>query len=476
MPISEYATYDATGLAELVSKKEVTPLELLEEAIARVEKHNPTLNAVVYKAYDEARSAAKSDLPDGPFRGVPFLIKDIGAMVQGWPTTAGSQFLKDNVANQDTELVRRFRQAGLVLFGKSNTPEFGITGTTEGKFLGICRNPWNPEHSSGGSSGGAAAAVSAGILPMAHASDGLGSIRIPAAMCGLFGLKITRDRNPGSGVDTDRVIGFVVEHVVSRSVRDSAAMLDATGYAEADAPHAHPKKDRPYIDEIGAAPGKLRIAYSMESGVPGDIDPDVQQAFEDTIQLLKDLGHQVEEKRLGIDWRDMYRAQGVVSAGNFAAQIENHCERLGKQPEPDDFEPLTWASYKGGKKVSGHQLMQGWQKLRQITRQIMALYETYDVHLSPIMGTPPPKIGFLDPVNLSPKEFGKHQAQTHFTTPPANFTGQPAMSVPLAWSRDGLPIGMQFTGRYADEATLFRLASQLEQAQPWRDRHPAIWD
>lgn len=476
MSLSEYATYDATGLAELVSRKEVTPLELLEEAIARVEKHNPTLNAIVYKAYDEARAAAKGDLPDGPFRGVPFLIKDIGAMVQGWPTTAGSQFLKDNVADKDTELVRRFRQAGLVLFGKSNTPEFGITGTTEGKFLGVCRNPWNTEHSSGGSSGGAAAAVAAGILPIAHASDGLGSIRIPAAMCGLFGLKITRDRNPGTGVDTDRVIGFVVEHVVSRSVRDSAAMLDATGYAEADAPHAHPRKDRPYVDEVREAPGKLRIAYSMESGVPGDIDPDVQQALEDTIQLLRDLGHQVEEKRLGIDWREMYRAQGVVSAGNFAAQIKNHCERLGKHPEPDDFEPLTWASYKGGKKVTGHQLMQGWQKLRQITRQIMALYETYDVHLSPIMGTPPPKIGYLDPVNLSPKEFGKHQAQTQFTTPPANFTGQPAMSVPLAWSRDGLPIGMQFTGRYADEATLFRLASQLEQAQPWRDRHPPIWD
>ncbi|HEX7775540.1 MAG TPA: amidase family protein, partial [Parvibaculum sp.] len=245
MTFSDYAKYDGLGLAGLVKKGEVTPLELVDAAIERAEKHNPALNAIVYKAYDEARGAAKGKLPDGPFKGVPFLIKDLGTKVKGWPRTSGSRFVGDVVDDSDSLLTTRFRDAGVIPFGKTNTPEYGITGTTESAFLGPCRSPWNTNHIAGGSSGGAASATAAGIVPLAHASDGLGSIRIPAACCGLVGMKVTRDRNPQGPDDYDRAIGFSVDHVVSRTVRDSAAMLDAIGYPEPASPYAPPPKARP---------------------------------------------------------------------------------------------------------------------------------------------------------------------------------------------------------------------------------------
>ncbi len=263
MAFAEYSDFDGLGLAHLVRRGEVTPLELLEEAIARIERHNPTLNAIVYKAYDEARKVAKGKLPDGPFKGVPFLIKDIGMEVTGWPMTNGSALLAGYVSSGDSELTKRYRAAGMVLAAKTNTPEFGIPGTTEGRHLGNCHNPWNPNHSTGGSSGGAAAAVASGIVPMAHASDGLGSIRIPAAQCGLFGMKPTQSRNPGGPDDRGRAHGLIVDHVVTRTVRDSAAMLDWTGYPEDDAPYAPPPKTRPYADEIETPPGHLRIALLL---------------------------------------------------------------------------------------------------------------------------------------------------------------------------------------------------------------------
>src|SRR6201986_745511 len=289
MAFSDYADYDGLGLAHLVRKGAVSPAELLEEAIARTEKNNPKLNAVVYKAYDEARATAKGKLPDGPFKGVPFLIKDINIAVAGWPMTNGSAFLRNHVSNADAELTKRYRDAGVVLVGQTNTPEFGIPGTTEGRHLGICRNPWNPDHSSGGSSGGAAAAVSRGMVPMAHGSDGLGSIRIPAAQCGLVGMKPTQFRNPGGPDDRGRAHGLIVDHVLTRSLRDSAAMLDWTGTPEDDAPYAPVPKARPYMDELVTAPEKLRIAFSTE--VPRGIDPapDVKKVFDATVKLLGDL-------------------------------------------------------------------------------------------------------------------------------------------------------------------------------------------
>ena len=476
MSLAQYDQTDALGLAHLVRKGEVTALELVDEAIARIERHNPALNAVVYKAYDEARAAAKGKLPDGPFKGVPFLIKDIGAPVAGWPMTSGSKYLANFISPSDNELVRRYRAAGLVLLGKTNTPEFGIPGTTEGRHLGICRNPWNPKHSSGGSSGGAASAVASGMVAMAHGSDGLGSIRIPSAQCGLVGLKPTQNRNPGGPDDRGRTHGLICDHVLTRSVRDCAAMLDWTGWPEDDAPYAPLTKARPYLDEIKTAPGRLRIAFCAENprGLP--LHADVQAVFDATVKDLSELGHElIEKKTFGIDWRKLFRAQGMVSGSMFAASIDELTETLGRAPTEDEMEPLAWASYRAGKTITGAQAGWGLGMLRLMSRQIIALWRDFDVLLTPVTITPAPPIGFLDPVNVEPREFNQRQAQIFGYTPPFNMTGQPSISLPLGMSSDKLPIGMMFTTRYGDEATLFRLAAQLEQARPWIGRTPPVW-
>ncbi len=479
MSFAEYDTYDALGLAHLVRRKEVAPIELVEESIARIERHNGKLNAVVYKAYDEARVTAKGKLPDGPLKGVPFLIKDINMAVAGWPMTNGSKYLHNYVSPEDAELTKRYRSAGVIFVGKSNTPEFGIPGTTEGRHLGICRNPWNPDHSAGGSSGGAAAAVASGMVPMAHGSDGLGSIRIPAAQCGLVGLKPTQYRNPGGPDDRNRAHGFVLDHVLCRTVRDCAAMLDWTGTPEDDAPYAPPPKARPYMDEIATPPGKLRIGFSTETPLtPKGVKPnaDVEAVFDSTAKLVEELGHTlIEHKSFGIDWFHLYRAQACVSGAMFAASIEDWKTVLGREPQQDDMEPLAWASYRASKALSGEQVGWGLQTLRLMTRQILRAWRNFDVLLMPVTLTAAPLIGHLDPVNVEPREFNRRQARTFGYTPTFNMTGQPSMSLPLGMSGDGLPIGMMFTGRYGDEATLFRLAAQLEEARPWRDRRPMVF-
>lgn len=475
MSFPEYADYDGLGLAELVKKGEVMQLELIDAAIERSERHNGTLNAIVYKAYDEARAKAKGDLPDGPFKGVPFLIKDLGTEVKGWPRTSGSKFVANVVDNHDSELVKRFRSAGTVLFGKTNTPEYGITGTTESRLLGPCRNPWDPSRISGGSSGGAASAVGAGIVPLAHASDGLGSIRIPAACCGLVGMKVTRDRNPQGPHDFDRAIGFSVDHVVSRTVRDSAAMLDATGYPEPASPYAPPPKERPYMEEITKSPGKLRIAWSSETPSGKPIHPEIQAALEKTADFLEKLGHDVRPRGLGIDYRELYRAQGAVSGSNFAAGMMRRIAEMGREPNEDELEPLTWAGFKGGQRLTGAQALWGWQQLRLLNRQVLSVFEEVDVYLCPVLGQLQPEIGHLGP-DQEPRELNRRQGQVFPYTPPFNFTGQPSLSLPLWQSESGLPIGMMFTARYADEATLFRLAAQLEKELPWKDRRPQVWN
>ncbi|HEX4535176.1 MAG TPA: amidase [Rhizomicrobium sp.] len=477
MSFAEYADYDGLGLAHLVQRGEVSPLELLEEAIARIERHNPKLNAVVYKAYDEARKTVQSKLPDGPFKGVPFLIKDINLPVAGWPMTNGTAYLANYVTPEDGELTRRYRSSGVVLMGKTNTPEFGIPGTTEGRHLGICRNPWNPDHSSGGSSGGAAAAVASGMVPMAHGSDGLGSIRIPSAQCGLVGMKPTQYRNPGGPDDRNRAHGFILDHVLTRTVRDSAAMLDWTGTPEDDAPYAPLTKARPYMEDIQTAPGALRIAFSTEAPSRAPLHPDVQKTFDETRATLERLGHDVFElKSFGIDWRQLYRAQGCVSGAAFAASIDDLAKVLGREPREDEFEPLAWASYQGSKRLTGAQVGWGMQTLRLMTRQILALWRDFDVLLMPTTITPAPPIGYLDPVNVEPREFNKRQGRVFGYTPPFNMTGQPSISLPLGMSADALPIGMMFTGRYGDEATLYRLSAQLEEAMPWKARRAPIWN
>jgi amidase len=475
MEMPDYSEYDGLGLAELVAKKAVTPAELVESAIERIEKHNPTLNAVVYKGYDDARAWAKGDLPDGPFKGAPFLIKDLGMPVAGWPRSHGSKFARGVVDSEDGGLTRRYKASGVVPVGKSNTPEYGITGTTESAALGACRNPWNPGYITGGSSGGAAGAVAAGIVPMAHASDGLGSIRIPAACCGLVGLKVTRDRNPNMPDGFDYALGNVVDHVVTRTVRDSAAMLDATGYPEPGSPYPAPPKDRPYLEEITRSPGKLRIAWSWETPNGRPIDPEIQAALERTAALLKGLGHEVIERGLGIDYRALYASRGPAAAANFASGMGRLIELVGREPEPDELEPLTWSILKAGRRQEGAAVMRSLQETRMLNHATLAAFEDIDVYLCPVLGTPVPEIGFIDPVNLEPKEVNRRQGRTFPYTPPFNYSGQPSMSLPIEVDANGLPIGMMFTAKYADEATLFRLAAQLEKEAPWKDRRPQVW-
>ena len=474
MTLADYSDYDGLGLAELVRKGETSPLELVEAAIERIERHNGVLNAVVYKAYDEARSVAARDLPDGPFKGVPFLIKDLGAQVKGWPRTSGSNFAQVAADEADSELISRYRVAGVVLLGKTNTPEFGIPGVTNSERLGACGNPWNQEHISGGSSGGAAAATASGMVPMAHASDGLGSIRIPAANCGLVGMKITRDRTPICEV-TDGAMGFSVHHVVSRTVRDSAAMLDATGYAQASDPFQAPAKDGPYLAEVSRGPGRLRIAWSAETPSGRPIAEEMTAALHRTVELLEGLGHELFERGLGIDYRDLYRAQALVSASNFSASVQRWVAALGREPGEGELGPLARRGYEAGQRLTGQQALWGWQQLRLINRQILGRFEDIDVYLTPTMSRPSPRIDWLNPLTLDLKEFDRRQADTYATTPPFNFTGQPSVSLPLWESEAGLPIGMMFSGKFADEATLYRLAGQLEKEQPWKDRRPPIW-
>jgi amidase len=471
----EYSEYDGVGLAALVSTRQVTPLELVDAAIEHIERHNSALNAVVYQAVDEARAVAKSPLPDGPFRGVPFLIKDLGLRVAGWPRTSGSRFVCSTVDSADSELVRRYRASGLVLLGKTNTPEFGITGTTESAHLGPCRNPWNPNHIAGGSSGGAASAVAAGFVPMAHASDGLGSIRIPAACCGLVGLKPTRDRTPHGAGDWEYATGWIHDHVVSRTVRDSAAMLDATDSPEPASPYAAPQKGSAYLEEAGKHPGRLRIAWSAETPNGKAIDPEIQAALDNTVGLLQSLGHQMIPRGLGVDYRALYGAQRQVGPANFAAAMARRIAEAGREPEPDELEPLTWSLLEAGRRITGAEALSGWQTIRVLSREILATFEEFDVYLCPVLGTTPPKIGHIDPVRLEPREVQRRQGTAFPFTPPFNFTGQPCISLPLWQSRTGLPIGMMFAGRYADEATLFRLAGQLEKEMPWSGRRPQIW-
>jgi len=471
----EYSSYDGLGLAELVKTRQVLPAELVEAAIERTERHNPALNAVVYKAYDEARAAAGRPLPDGPFTGVPFLVKDLLIEVAGWPRTCGSRFAVGLVDAADSGLMRRYRSSGVIPLGKTNLPEFGITGTTEPALFGPCRNPWNLEHSVGGSSGGSAAAVAAGMVPMAHGGDGRGSIRIPASCCGLVGLKVTRDRNPHRPDGYDFAQGYVVEHVMTRTVRDCAAMLDVTGVPEPAQPYASPAKARPYMEEIARPPGRLRIAWSSETASGRPIQPEIQAALEGVAKLLEELGHEVVPRGLGVDQRALYFAQNAWSNATLAAGLRRLIDQIGREPEADELEPLTWAVLKNGRKTTGERVMWEQQEIRMLCYGVLEFFESFDVYLTPVMGTPPPPIGYLDPVTVAPRDFGRRNGEVFPFAAPFNMTGQPSISLPLAWTKSGLPIGMMFTARYADEASLFRLAAQLEQARPWADKRPPIF-
>ena len=473
--MQDYSSHDAIGLAQLVRRGDVSVPELVEAAIARVERLDRRINAVVYRDFARAREMAAGPLPDGPFTGVPFLVKDFGISVAGWPCTSGSRFCAEVVDREDSGLTRRYREAGVVMLGRGASSEYGIVGNVETSLFGATRNPWNTDHIAGGSSGGSAAAVAAGMVPMAHASDGLGSIRIPAACCGLVGMKPTRDRVPNLPDGFDYAMGFCIDHVVTRSVRDSAAMLDATGLPEPGSPYAIPAKAGQYLDEVSRSPGKLRIAWSPDTPSGQPLDPEVLKVLEHTAAALAALGHEVRAESIGVDHRAVARARAPVSAANFAAGMRRVIDRVGREPREDELEPMTWAALQGSRAVTGEQAFWGYQELRMLMRGVVQRFDSFDVYLCPVMTAPPPRIGFSDPASVTPRDLGKRQMAMFPFAALFNFTGQPSLSLPLGMSAQGLPIGMMFTGRYADEATLYRLAGQLEKELPWAQRRPQVW-
>jgi amidase len=469
---TDYTDYDGLGLAELVRGGEVTAGEVLEAAIERVEALNPKLNAVVTKVYDQARAAAASHDPEAPLAGVPFLLKDLGGAQAGVPLSAGSRFFAHVPAPADGEIVVRHKRAGLMILGRTNTPEFGLSATTEPVLFGPTRNPWDLTRTTGGSSGGSAAAVAARMVPVAHASDGGGSIRIPAACCGLFGLKVTRGRNSFAPYAGESIAGCSVEHVVSRSVRDSAAVLDATAGPAPGDPYFAPPPARPFLEEVGAAPGRLRIALATRpfNGMP--VDPVCVRAAEAAAKLCEELGHVVEEATPAFDAAGLDEHFNRVFAVGATGNIRLRARALGRELEPSGFERVTWATIQEADRVPGPTYVQSVNRLHGIAREIAPFFRTYDLLLTPSLAEPPVKLGVID--MMSEDLAGYRDRLWRFTpfTYAFNVTGQPAMSVPLAWSEAGLPQGVQFVGRYGDEATLFRLAAQLEAARPWADRLP----
>ena len=473
MRFDEYRRHDATALAGLVAKREVAPKEILETAIARAEQVNPAINAIVHKQYEQARKAVAAGLPDGPLKGVPYLIKDLGFFEKGEPATFGSSLFANYVADHDTAYVRRCKQAGLVFMGRSSSPEFGLSPNTEPRLYGSCRNPWNLEHSAGGSSGGAAAAVIAGILPMAHATDGGGSIRIPAAQCGLFGLKPSRGRislAPDAGEGWG---GLSIGHVVSRSVRDSALMLDCTSGPEPGDPYAAPTPEHTFVAAIARPPGKLRIALMRGDHRGGKLHPECTKAVEGAAKLCQSLGHIVEEADPRLDLVSLRAHNSAIAAANTARALGLRWKALGREPNQKDIEASTWAAYQRGLKVSAVEYVEAIAAAHAMGRKLAAFLGSYDAILSTTLPGPPPKLGYFD-TNGDVQTFADRVTEYLSITPLHNATGTPAMSVPLHWTADGLPVGVHFAGRYGDEATLLRLAAQLETAQPWFDRIPRL--
>jgi amidase len=472
MAFKEYGSYDGIGLAELVRNKQVTPRELLDEAIARTAKVDPQINAVVVKHYDYAQRQIDKGLPDGPFTGVPFLLKDLD-IIEGTRTTFGASLFKDNVADHTGTLARRFLDAGVAIFGKSSSPEFGLMPTTESRLFGPTRNPWNLAHSSGGSSGGAAAAVAARILPVAHASDGGGSIRIPAAASGIFGLKPSRARTPLGPDRGEGWGGFSCGHVVSISVRDSAAMLDAIHGPEPSSPYVAPAPEGPYLAEVGRDPGRLRIAFTDKSPYGDAIDPEIAAVTREIAAQLSGLGHDVEERAPQLP-ADPAVVMSTIVAANTALTVRLTEQRFGRAMTDRDFEILTLASAHNAAKATATDYVAAQLAAFQISRTLATFFGACDVFLCPTLCSPPLRIGELNTMaeDLShiPPVLRRYMPATSMF----NMSGQPAMSMPLAWNSAGLPLGMMFSARFGDEATLFRLAAQLEQVRPWKHKLPPI--
>jgi amidase len=465
---------DGTAQAELVRRKEVKPIELVDAAIERIERLNPTLNAVVTPMYEEARRAASGPLTDGPFAGVPYLLKDLGAEYTGARLTEGSALLQDYVSDHDTELVIRLKKAGLIIMGKTSTPEFGLLPTTEPRLFGPAHNPWDPTRTPGGSSGGSGVAVASAMVSMAHGNDGGGSIRIPASCCGVFGLKPTRARTPMGPDLSEDWHGLVFGHALTRSVRDSAALLDATAGPDLGDPYWAPPPERPFIEEVGAEPGRLRIAFTADGGGGVAVHADCVAAVTDAAALCADLGHDVVEASPDLDQERITQSVIGLITASTTAQVDYWARRSGRTPTEGLLEPYTWALYQAGRQRLASEYILSVQDLQRLSRDVARFFLDFDVWLTPTLAEPPPALGSFDPTPGNPLQGLFRSAAFMPFTPICNVTGQPAMSVPLYWNDEGLPVGVHFASRFGDEATLFRLAAQLEQARPWAGRRPPI--
>jgi amidase len=484
---------DALGLAALVRRGEVHPRELVDAAIERIEARDPAVNAVVHRRFERARAEAAGPLPDGPLRGVPFLLKDLLAEIAGEPLTGGSRLLAGWTPSRDAEIVRRYRAAGLVVLGRTNTPELGLYGTTEPVLYGPCRNPWSPAHTAGGSSGGSGAAVAARMVPVAAGADGGGSIRIPASACGIFGLKPTRGRTPLGPDRGEDWNGLVVQHVLSRSVRDSAAFLDATQGASPGDPYHPPPGPASYLALLDAPPRRLRIAVFAGSLFGTALDPRCARLVHDAAAALRELGHEVEEAAPALDREALVRAYFVVMAANTARLLAAASAAVGRPLDRREVEPVTWFLRQVGERLRATELLAALEQCHRAGRALAAFHERWDVLLSSTLGTPPKRLGELGP---TPRELRLLRALSRLPAgpllrralaemgPPAleplpntmlfNMTGQPAASVPFAWSDEGLPLGIQLSGRFGEEDVLLRLARQVEEARPWEGRVPPL--
>jgi len=470
----EYERYDALGLAHLVRRRQLSPGELLEAAIQRVQARNVAVNAVVLRLYDRAREEVAAGLPDGVFTGVPYLVKDLTAAIAGVPMTRGSRFFADSPpAGEDSVHVSRLRRAGLVIFGRTNTCELGLSLTCEPQLHGPTRNPWDPARISGGSSGGAAAAVGARMVPMAHATDGFGSIRAPAACCGLVGLKPTRARNTLAPFAGEGLGGLSTEHAVTLSVRDCAALLDATRGPGPGDPYAALPPARPYLDEVGADAGRLRVAFTATAPNGAPVDREPLRVLRETAALCAELGHTVDEATPDIDGAAVVPTFLTLASANTVVNLASHPTR-GRPAREGEVERITWATGQMGERVTGADYVRATQTMHRLGRQLAAFHQRWDVLLTPGLAMLPPRLGWIDMMMDDVDEYWRRVFAFSPFTVCFNLTGQPAMVLPIGRSPEGLPVAVQLVGRHGDEATLFRLAAQLERARPWIDRRPAV--
>ena len=470
----EYFEYDAIGLAFLLDSKQISPYELLEEAIEITEALNPKLNAVVTKLYDYAHKSIESGLPDGLLKGVPFLLKEFESL-SGAPQTHSSEFFKDNIANFDSELVRRYKNAGLVLFGKTNTPEFSLSFNTEPKLFGSTHNPWGLERTAGGSSGGSAAAVAAGIVPVAQGSDGGGSIRVPASCCGVFGLKPTRGRVPWGPKYGESWSGMHDKHVISRTVRDSAALLDLTAGPDIGAPYWPSPPDESFLNtRFNPTKKILRIAYSHEPVFDTLIDKQCITAMKIATSLMESLGHEVKEAKPDISIDELGEAAWLICAANTLAEVNQYALKNACEINKESFERVTWSLMEWCKTMTAADYAEWIQVIHKIGREFAQFFKEYDLFITPTLAKPPIKIGELDMMSENIVDFLSKFGEFGPYTFLSNLSGNPAMSVPLHWTENNLPIGVQFAAEYGDESTLFKIATQLEKMKPWNYKIPSI--